>query len=357
MAFRRFKSAFESCYYWPLLAGGYGLTFLPWSFFPPVIMFTLLAWFACYRLKLLPSKLHFTDIRLSKFRELLKLASDFFVINVGNQLLEASQLMIVSRTMGLTAAAVWSVSTKLFNLLFQLIAKVENSAVVFFSEMMAREELDRLRSSFSQMYQLTGGLAVTGMIGAATLNPYFVTVWAGPDSLWSPINNWLIAALLILNLLLRCHTDLAMHTKKIGILRFLFFFESVTFVAAALWAAPRFGFSGILIAALGGAFLFRFAYAIARTASYFDIPAKAVAIQWIAFLWLPGAAMGVFALTMPLILNHVLSPFGRFSIAAAMVALATTAIFCSIGVPASIRRLAYDRMRNFLTSSSGRAGQ
>ena len=152
-----------------------------------------------------------TDLSISKFRELFKFGTDLFLVNVGIQLLEASQLMIVSRTMGLAAAATWSVSTKLFTLLFQMTAKVENTAVVFFSEMIVRGERDVLQLRFRQMYQFTGSVAVCSMLGAVALNPFFVTVWAGPDVLWPSINNWLIAALLILNLLLRCHTDFAMH--------------------------------------------------------------------------------------------------------------------------------------------------
>ena len=330
---------------WPLLAAGYGLKALPWSFLPPVILLSAISWIACRRLGLLPPKIGLSDISSARIRELFKLGADFFLINVGAQLLEASQLMIVSRTMVLTAAATWSVSTKLFTLIYQLTAQVENTAVVFFSEMMVRGEHEKLQASFRKMYQFTGSLAVCGMLWAVAVNPYFVGVWAGSDVLWPSITNWLMAALLILNLLLRCHTDFAMHTKKVGLLRFLFFFESLAFVAAALWAAPRFGFVGILVAAIICALLFRSVYAVSRTASYFAIPRLSVAFQWVTFLALPALAMGLVALFTPLLLESLPSLVARLIAATFIVTVAAASLLCSIGLPVNLRHAFHGRLR------------
>jgi O-antigen/teichoic acid export membrane protein len=332
---------------WPLLASGYGLAALPWSFLPPVVLLSTVSWLACRRLGYLPSKVRLADFRFSKFRELFKLGADFFLINIGTQLLEASQLMIVSRTMGLSAAAMWSVSTKLFALLFQLTAKIENTAVVFFSEMIVRGEREKLQSSFRQMYQLTGGLAVCGMLGAAAVNPYFVQAWAGSEVLWPSINNWLIATLLIINLLLRCHTDFAMHTKKVGLLRFLYFFESLAFVGLALWASTRFGFVGILTSAIICALLFRVGYAIRRTASYFEVPVRTVAFRWIKFLVLPAVAMSLVTVLIPYLVLPLPSPLGRTLATAGLAALAASAILFTFGLPVTVRKLICERLTIF----------
>lgn len=330
---------------WPLFAVGYGLEFLPWGFFPPMAFLSIVSWFACRRLGLLPPAVKFSDISLTRLRELFTLGADYFLVNIGTQLLEASQLMIVSRTMGLPAAAIWSISTKLFTLLFMLTAKIDNTAIVFFSEMMVRGEQIKLRSCFKKMYQLTGSLAVCGMLGAVAVNPYFVAVWAGPDLLWSPINNWLIAVLLILNLLLRCHTDLATHTKNVGLLRFLFFFESLAFVTAALWAAPRFGFTGILASSLVCALVFRLAYAINRTASYFAVPRRSVTFTWLAFLAMPFLIMSMVAFFVPFMVDHLPSALARSLASATIVTIAAGAVMCSVGLQADMRPFFYGKLR------------
>jgi O-antigen/teichoic acid export membrane protein len=249
----------------------------------------------------------------------------------------------------LTAAAIWSVSTKLFTLLFQLIAKVENTAVVFFSEMIVRGEKEKLLSGFRQIYQFTGGLAVCGMLAAVAVNPFFVAAWAGEDVLWPSINNWLIAILLVLNLLLRCHTDFAMHTKKVGLFRFLFFFESVVFVAAALWVAPHFGFAGILSAAIVSALLFRSVYAISRTASYFGMSFSSVSCHWVAFLVAPAILMCCVAFFTPAVIEPITSPAARALATGAIVAYAALAILCSGGLPANLRNTVHGYVRNLCT--------
>lgn len=332
---------------WSLLASGHGLWALPWAFIPPVLITFGFSYLACRWLGFLPARLSWRAVRFEKIRELFKLGTDFFLVNVGTQLLEASQLMIVSRTMGLTAAATWSVSTKLFALLFQLTAKVENTAVVFFSEMMVRGEHEKLQVNFQKMYQLTGSLAVCGMLGAVAVNPYFVSLWAGTEVLWSPVNNWLIAGLLVLNLLLRCHTDFAMHTKKVGLLRFLFFFESIAFVTLALWAAPLFGFSGILVAAIVCALGFRTSYSLHRTASYFSLPTSSVAFRWLVFLVLPAAVMGLVAAATPALVDHLHSPVTRLLAAAAITAVAGGFVLCSVGLSSPVRHALHEQIRSF----------
>ena len=332
---------------WPLLSAGYGLPAVIWSFILPVSATSILSWIACWRLRLLPTPMLLTDLSISKFRELFKFGTDLFLVNVGIQLLEASQLMIVSRTMGLAAAATWSVSTKLFTLLFQMTAKVENTAVVFFSEMIVRGERDVLQLRFRQMYQFTGSVAVCSMLGAVALNPFFVTVWAGPDVLWPSINNWLIAALLILNLLLRCHTDFAMHTKQVGLFRFLFFFESLAFVGVALWAAPRFGFAGVLTSSIVCAVVFRSAYSISRTASYFSLPYFSVAFRWIGFLLLPVLAMGSVAIAVPLLSERLVSPIFRAAVAGVTVLVAIAVTMYTIGLPSNVRQVFHEKIHEF----------
>jgi O-antigen/teichoic acid export membrane protein len=332
---------------WPLMASDYGLSAILWSLFPPIIITSALSWIACRRLGLFPRAISLADVRLQKARELFSLGADFFLVNVGTQLLEASQLMIVSRTMGLTAAATWSVSTKLFALLYQLTAKIENTAVVFFSEMMVRGEHEKLQENFQKMYQFTGSLAVCCMLAAVAVNPYFVGLWAGTEVLWSPVNNWLIAGLLVLNLLLRCHTDFAMHTKKSGLLRFLFFFESIAFVSLALWAAPLFGFSGILVAAIVCALAFRTSYSLRRTASYFSLPTSSVAIRWLAFLVLPAVIMGLVAAATPALVDHLHSPVSRLLAAAAITAVAGGTVLCSVGLSSPLRHALHEQIRSF----------
>jgi O-antigen/teichoic acid export membrane protein len=277
---------------WWVLAKGGGLAELPWAIVPPVVASTALSAVASCRLGLLPPKGAWQLPNFTDLQNLCRLGVDVFAVNIGQQLLQASQLLIVSRSLGLTAAAVWSVSTKLFALIYQMIIRVENTAIVSFAEMLVRGEKQRLRQRFRQVYQLTAALAVTGMGAAAALNAPFVTVWASSDLVWGGSNSVLLACLMTCNLLLHSHTDLIIHSKRIGALRYLILAEGIVFVLLALRVTPAFGFAGLLLVALLCALLFRGPYCLMRTATLLDLSRRTI-----AFHWLRPTLIGFFGVT------------------------------------------------------------
>jgi O-antigen/teichoic acid export membrane protein len=144
---------------WIVLSQGLGLRGMAWVFVTPALVAGAGAAVAVFWLGLIPARGDWRRPDWAQFQEMFLLGKDMFLITVGNQVLEASQLMIITRTMGLGAAAIWSVSTKLFTLVYQLITKIEGTAIVFFSEMMVRGERSRLELRFRHIYQLTAGLS------------------------------------------------------------------------------------------------------------------------------------------------------------------------------------------------------
>jgi O-antigen/teichoic acid export membrane protein len=227
------------------------------------------------------------------------LGKDMFLITVGNQVLEASQLIIVTRTMGLGAAAIWSVSTKLFTLVYQLVTKVEGTAIVFFSEMMVRGETSRLALRFRHVYQLTAGLSMVALALVTAINQPFVTVWAKADLAWSPLLGLPLAVVVYLNCVTKCQVDLIMHSKDIRGLRYIYLFEAVGFVGFAIYASAHIGFAGVLLSAIFCAIVFRGLYTVRRIAAYFHIPASNVCWGWLRRSLLAGALLLPFVVTAP----------------------------------------------------------
>jgi len=264
-----------------ILASGGGLAGLVWLFVAQTIVAILLPFLACHMLGLLPKKGCWGRPSLEKFRELFGFGKDIFLVNLGNQVIEASQLIIVTRTMGLTAAAVWSVSTKLFALVFQLIIKIEGTAIVFFAEMMVRGEKDKLITRFRQIYQMTAAAAALALSAAVAINQPFISVWAKPSLAWSVYLSSLMAAFVFLNTLTRCGGDFIIHTKNIAAFRYVYFAEAAAFIVLALWLSTRFGYYGVVGASLLCLVLFRGTYTTWRMARYFDQPMKVFWWTWI----------------------------------------------------------------------------
>jgi O-antigen/teichoic acid export membrane protein len=307
-----------------ILASGAGLAGLVWLFVAQATVTIILLVLAVYKLKLLPRKGHWGKPSMERFRELFGYGKDIFLVNVGSQVLEASQLIIVTRTMGLGAAAVWSVSTKLITLVYQLITKIEGTAIFFFAEMMVRGEKEKLAVRFGHIYQLTAGIGVVALAFMVAINKPFVSVWAEPSLAWSIYLSALLALLTILNSLIRCAGDLIVHTKNVAAYRYVYFAEAACFVVLALWCGNRIGFYGVLLASLVCLTVFRATYTTWRVAHYFNLPAETF---WWSWLKRPIAAA--------LILIPVVISAGYFGSIAddPLLKLLTTSI--CVGIPAA----------------------
>jgi len=319
-----------------VLSIGGGLAGLVWLFVAQAVFTIALHLVACHRLGLLPKKGCWGKPSLEKFRELFGFGKDIFLVNVGNQVLEASQLIIVTRTMGLTAAAVWSVSTKLFALVYQLITKIEGTAIVFFAEMMVRGEKDKLSTRFRQIYQLTAAVAVVALAVAVAINGHFVSAWAKPSLAWSAYLSSLLAAFVLLNTLIRCGGDFIIHTKNIAAFRYVYFLEAAAFVVMALWLSSLIGFYGVLVASLLCVILFRGTYTTWRIARYFNQPMRVFWWTWIRRPLAAALLLIPFVATTNVIACIASGPWLQLAIACSWVGIPSLIALCTFALPRDV---------------------
>jgi len=319
-----------------VLAAGGGLAELVWLFWAQTLFAILLPVFYCHKLAILPRRGCWGRPSMEKFRELFRFGKDIFLVNVGSQVLEASQLIIVTRTMGLTAAAVWSVSTKLFTLIYQLITKIEGTAIVFFAEMMVRGERARLATRFRQIYQLTAGLAVVSLASAVAINQSFVSLWAKPSLAWSISLNGLLAACVFFNALTRCSGDLIVHTKNIAGFRYVYFIEATVFVVLALWLSSSFGFYGVLGSSLLCLVVFRGTYTTWRMGLYFQLPAKTFWWTWLKRPLLAVLVLLPFVLSANWLASGIINPWVQVSVVTAWVGLPAVSILVFFVLPRDV---------------------
>lgn len=321
-----------------ILASGAGLVGLRWLFLAQAAIAILLPILVCHKLELLPKKGHWGGPSMGRFRELFGFGKDIFLVNVGNQVLEASQLVIVTRTMGLTAAAIWSVSTKLFTLVYQLVTKIEGTAIVFFAEMMVRGEKDKLATGFRQVYQLTGAIAVVSLAIVVAINGLFVSVWANPSLAWSLPLNGLFAIAVALSCLTRCSGDLIIYTKKIAAFRYVYFAEAIVFVTLALWLSGTFGFYGILGPSLLCLVVFRAAYTTWRMARYFSIPTTTFWWTWLKRPILAGIILLPFVISSTWLTKGIANPWTQLFVAVAWVGIPAALTLLLVGIPRDVRK-------------------
>lgn len=285
-------------------------------------------------------------ITRTRFRELFDFAGSFFLLQLGTQLVGASQIVIISKTLGLETAAAWAVGTKIFTLAQQAVAKIFEGAAPGFSEMFVRGERELLRTRFRQVVEITGSLAVFVAIVGASLNSPFVTLWTHGKVAWSPTYDALMAISTILVAITRCHTGLVGISKEIRGMRYIYLAEGILFVGLSVFLAPRWGISGVLYSAIGANLLCSGWYGFYRTAAEFN-----TSILEPAFLWnrrfLVVAAFGV-ALSGCAVWEGSRRSLTQLDLLAGGIALAaiSAALLWFIGLGPQLRRQLTEKIRN-----------
>jgi O-antigen/teichoic acid export membrane protein len=266
---------------WYCFAHGFGIFSLVWASVVGWLIIVLGNTVGCLALGLLPSRSSLGRATWSKFRQLFTYGKDVFWIALGAQMINASQVIIVTRTLDLNSAAIWSVCTRAYTLANQLVWRPFDFSAPMLSEMVARGEKDRLLHRFKGLVILTTSLAVFAAVMFALCNASFITLWTHGRISWSVRNDVLLSIWMIISALVHCHCGLVVITKRIGFMRYVYLIEGIIFIGIGTYTSARFGFSGLLFTSLFCSLAFSFSYGISRTTREFNLPVKDVIFRWL----------------------------------------------------------------------------
>ncbi|MGH7940769.1 MAG: lipopolysaccharide biosynthesis protein [Limisphaerales bacterium] len=211
---------------------------------------------ACYRLGFFPRAGEWGQASGREFRELFSYGADVFLIGLGTQLIISSQTVLVSRQLGLEAAALWSVMTKAFTLVSQIVWRIIGNAMPAFAEMRVRKEDERMWNRFRGLFIIVSVFAGICAILFAGCNGPFVRIWTHNRFSWPLIDNVLLGLWLVASAQQCCHNSLIMNLKEIKGLKYVYLTEGVVFIGVALMILPVRGLTGMLICSLGATTLF-----------------------------------------------------------------------------------------------------
>lgn len=256
---------------WYCFARGLGVFSILWAQGIGTVLVTAINGVACFRLKLLPEAGKWGRPAWDKFKELFVFGRDFFFCAVGNQMINASQTILLTRLLGLEVAAEWSICTRTYTMLQQVIFRIFDYSSSALAEMIVRQERLLLLQRFRQIATVSCSISIAAALMFAVSNGVFVRVWTNRSLDWPVINDVLLAVWLILSASMRVHTGLAGQTKRFAFLRFIYFLEGAAFVLFALLLHARGGITGMLLISIGCTLAFSFPYGLYRTKSYFDL--------------------------------------------------------------------------------------
>jgi O-antigen/teichoic acid export membrane protein len=246
-----------------------------------MIVYIATTTWATLKLGFIPSYQKWGKITGAKFREIFGFSRDLFVLQVATQCISASQIVLVSRLIGLDAAAVWSVCTKSFTLAQQIVFKIYEFSVPGFSEMVVRGEIARFRERLATIVSITavaaGLFAILGAFGNRTL----VSYWTGGKVSWNQWADVWAAAYLFSTCVTRCYTGITGVLKRIGYFKYISLLEGVVVVLGSIWLAPSFHFVGVFLSAILANVLCSGLYGVNLVAKRFETPVPAVTFGWL----------------------------------------------------------------------------
>lgn len=311
----------------------------------------LASWVASSRLRLYPDHGYWGTVSWKTFWEVYNYAKNLFLITIGTQLLTASQVIIVTRTLGLDAAAVWSVATKVFTLAQQIVSRICESSLPALVEMFVRYEISLVQKRFRHLILLSASLSI--VIGAtiAVSNGSFLAIWTRGRITWSPENDVLMAVLLVSYAVVWCHTALMSVTKELRVLKYVWLVEGICFVPAAVILSRRMGFAGVISAAIVLDIAFLGAYGVFRTARFFQTSAKTVLFDWLM------PALRLAALLLPVAgviwwLTRAFAPLPRLLLCGSLTGGTGVVLFFFVGITSDMREEVFRRVRAVLPEGS-----
>lgn len=222
-----------------LLAGFLGAL---WTWFFP--------WAACQYFHLFPKSNSHREFHKDLFLRMFSFGRDMLLVQLGGILCTGSQIIIISKFLGLEAAATFAVATKTLVLGQQLLGRIFEGAAPGLTELFVQGRRDRFVQRFYEMTALSLSLATMLAVCLAAGNSSFVFLWTSGAIQWSHGGDILLGTTLIVTMASRCFLGLFGLSAEIYRVRYLPLAEGLLFVGLALALGVRLGLDGILIAGL-----------------------------------------------------------------------------------------------------------
>lgn len=243
---------------WLAFALGAEIFSFAWAALAGLLTSILSQLFAARRLGTLPGRNEICLPGRSEWQTIRGFAGDVFFVQLGSTLVLSTQTVIISSTLGLTAAASWAAGSKLFFMFLQVAGKVSEVAGPQMAGLHVAREHERLGRVIRRIVALTVGIASVAALVIVFANSGFVAIWTNGKIPWPRAANLPLAVWLVLASTAAVLTSHALAGKTLSRIRHVYLLEGVFGTALAAWAAPHFGIPGVAAAFALACLLFSF---------------------------------------------------------------------------------------------------
>ena len=235
---------------------GWGFYSLAVAGLPGTLLTAAVSFWVCRRNGYYPSsRLAWGRPSRQTLRTSLVFGKDIFLIGLGSQLSNASQVMLISRWVGLDAAAVFSIATKGYTLAQQVGARIVQNAVSGLTDLYVSGQRERFARRIFHLFVLTALFACLAGSGLILSNREWIRLWTGSRVLFSAQGDILLGFMLLTTALSFSSIESFMAQGTLQRIRWVRFLEGVLIVGFSYLGARVLGLDGVLAATLLASFL------------------------------------------------------------------------------------------------------
>lgn len=234
---------------WLFFKMGLGVYSLALAGVFPCFLIPFLTYVFCRKNNYYPLPILGGSFRKDYLRRLFGFGKDVFELSIGSHVLQASQVMILSRVCGLETAALFAIGTKLYTLISQLIYKIIESSAPGLTEIFTSGNAQLFRVRLDQLVSLTVFFGFVGALSFFFLNHYFVGIWTQGVFSWPQTNDAFLALMIIFTSFSKWLVGSFGILADFRSVRHLYLIEAAFFLVFAGFLAPIFEIKGVLFAA------------------------------------------------------------------------------------------------------------
>jgi O-antigen/teichoic acid export membrane protein len=209
------------------------------------------AWM-CYRNGYFPRAGTFALPSRAEWTEIRNFSLSTFMIQIGGTVLTGLPQLLISSYVGLSAAGLWTVYTRVFNILRDIAFRPFGIAVPMLIDLFVKGCVARSVQRWSQASQLVVAAAGLFFAVAAANNVRFVQLWTGVGSEWDFGMQLWIAAYFLCYVVSGCPYGVITFSKKFGIAGIIPVFQALLVATVSYVIADDMGSAGVIAAASAG---------------------------------------------------------------------------------------------------------
>jgi hypothetical protein len=205
---------------------------------------------ACSVLGLYPQRSEWSMPSRAMLREIALFSRDSFLQQTGQQFVASLPVLIVTRMLGLYAAAIWTVGVRPFFILHQLLRRPFQYTFTMLADAFANRGADHTIGPWIRIARWTTLGSLVVFPTCVIFNADFMRLWTHGKIAWTLREASVCGLYFLLLSILNSFYGIVGINKKIGIMRFSSLAEGMMIVIGSISLCPRFGLLGLLISLL-----------------------------------------------------------------------------------------------------------